>query len=56
MFTGVWLALTLVSGAAGWTGNSFMSEGGIAWEAHIGGFVGGLLAFYGLAPRPVRRA
>ena len=56
MFTAVWLALTLFSGAAGWTGNSFMSEGGIAWEAHVGGFVGGLLAFYVLAPRAVRPA
>jgi len=50
-FTAIWLALTLFSGAAGWTGNSFMAEGGIAWEAHLGGFVGGLLAFYALAPR-----
>ena len=56
MFTAIWLALTLFSGAAGWTGNSFMSEGGIAWEAHVGGFLGGLLAFYALAPRAVRRA
>lgn len=56
MFTAIWLALTLFSGAAGWTGNSFMSEGGIAWEAHIGGFAGGLAAFYALAPRAVRRA
>jgi membrane associated rhomboid family serine protease len=23
-----------------------MSDGGIAWEAHVGGFLGGLLAFY----------
>lgn len=51
MFTAIWLALTLVSGAAGWTGNSFLAEGGIAWEAHLGGFAGGLLAFYALAPR-----
>lgn len=51
MFTAIWLTLTLVSGASGWTGNSFLSEGGIAWEAHVGGFVGGFLAFYGLAPR-----
>ena len=51
MVTAIWLALTLFSGAAGWTGNSFMSEGGIAWEAHLGGFAGGLLAFYALAPR-----
>lgn len=56
MFTAIWLALTLFSGASGWTGNSFMSEGGIAWEAHVGGFAGGLLAFYALAPRAVRRA
>ena len=56
MFTAVWLALTLFSGAAGWTGNSFLAEGGIAWEAHVGGFIGGLLAFYGLAPRAVRAA
>ena len=56
MFTGVWLALTLLSGASGWTGNSFVAEGGIAWEAHVGGFIGGLLAFYALAPRVVRRA
>jgi membrane associated rhomboid family serine protease len=51
MFTAIWLALTLFSGAAGWTGNGFAAEGGIAWEAHVGGFVGGLLAFYALAPR-----
>lgn len=56
MFTGVWLALTLLSGASGWTGNSFVAEGGIAWEAHVGGFIGGLLAFYALAPKAVRRA
>lgn len=54
-FTAVWLALTLFSGGTGWTGNSFLSESGIAWEAHIGGFLGGLLAFYVLAPR-MRRA
>lgn len=56
MFTAIWLALTLFSGAAGWTGNSFMAEGGIAWEAHLGGFLGGLLAFYALAPRAGARA
>jgi membrane associated rhomboid family serine protease len=54
MFTAIWLALTLFSGAAGWTGNSFVSDGGIAWEAHIGGFLGGIAAFYLLAPRAVR--
>lgn len=51
MFTVIWLALTLFSGAAGWTGNSFIAEGGIAWEAHVGGFFAGLFCFYALAPR-----
>ncbi|WP_161957407.1 rhomboid family intramembrane serine protease [Aestuariivirga litoralis] len=51
VFTGVVLAITLFSGGTGWTGNSFLADSGIAWEAHIGGFFGGLLAFYVLAPR-----
>jgi len=55
VFTGVVLAITLFSGGTGWTGNSFMAEGAIAWEAHIGGFIAGVLAFYGFAPQ-VRRA
>jgi len=55
-FTAIWLALTLFSGGTGWTGNSFLSDSTIAWEAHIGGFLGGLLAFYVLAPRTVRNA
>lgn len=55
-FTAIWLVLTLFSGGTGWTGNSFLADSGIAWEAHIGGFLGGLLAFYVLAPRTVRTA
>lgn len=51
LFMAVWLAITLVSGGTGWTGTPFGTEASIAWEAHIGGFVGGLLAFYLLAPR-----
>ena len=54
MFTAIWLGLTLVSGATGWTGNGFVAESGIAWEAHIGGFIGGLAGFYALARRAVR--
>lgn len=46
MFAVVWLVITLVSGASAWTGNSFVPEGGIAWEDHIGGFFGGIAAFY----------
>lgn len=53
IFTAVWLVITLFSGATGFTGNSFMGAGAIAWEAHIGGFVAGLLAFYLLQKRGV---
>ena len=51
IFTLVWIAVTLFSGASGWTGASFMEEGRIAWEAHLGGFVAGLIAFYWLDRR-----
>lgn len=47
--TGVWLLINLLSvlGMFGPTG-----EGGIAWEAHVGGFAAGLLAFGLFDPRP----
>jgi membrane associated rhomboid family serine protease len=51
IFTLIWIAATLFSGASGWTGTSFMEEGRIAWEAHLGGFVAGLIAFYWLDRR-----
>ena len=51
IFTLIWIAVTLFSGASGWTGASFMEEGRIAWEAHLGGFVAGLVAFYWLDRR-----
>jgi membrane associated rhomboid family serine protease len=51
VFTGVVLAITLFSGGTGWTGNSFLAESSIAWEAHVGGFIAGIIAFYVLAPR-----
>lgn len=51
VFTAVVLGITLFSGGTGWTGNSFLPEGAIAWEAHVGGFIAGILAFYVLAPR-----
>lgn len=54
VFTAVWLAITLFSGATGFTGNSFMAGGQIAWEAHIGGFISGLAAFYLLRRQTVR--
>jgi membrane associated rhomboid family serine protease len=42
----LWLAVTLFSGATGWTGNSFADDFRIAWEAHLGGFLAGLISFY----------
>jgi membrane associated rhomboid family serine protease len=51
IFTIIWIAVTLFSGASGWTGAAFVDEGRIAWEAHLGGFVAGLLAFYALDRR-----
>ena len=51
IFTIIWIAVTLFSGASGWTGASFVEEGRIAWEAHLGGFVVGLVAFYLLDQR-----
>jgi membrane associated rhomboid family serine protease len=53
LFTVVWIAVTLFSGASGWTGASFVEEGRIAWEAHLGGFFAGLAAFYCLDPRRI---
>jgi membrane associated rhomboid family serine protease len=43
MFVGVWFALNLVFGLLG--SDSGLSSGAIAWEAHVGGFLAGLLLF-----------
>lgn len=43
IFLGVWVALNLLFGLGGLQFNG--SGAGIAWEAHIGGFVCGLFAF-----------
>jgi membrane associated rhomboid family serine protease len=53
IFTLIWIAVTLFSGASGWTGASFVEEGRIAWEAHLGGFAAGLFTFYWLDPRRI---
>lgn len=51
MFVAVLLAITLVTGI---TDVAFVEEGAnIAWQAHIGGFIAGLIAFYGLDQGPV---
>ena len=41
-FLGVWFGINLVFGL---TGGAGLSEGAIAWDAHIGGFVAGLVLF-----------
>jgi membrane associated rhomboid family serine protease len=50
-FTAIVFALTLFSGATGWTGTSYLEYGRIAWEAHLGGFAAGLFTFYWLDRR-----
>lgn len=54
IFALVWIAITLYSGATGWTGTGYLEEARIAWEAHLGGFTAGLLGFYLLDRRGVR--
>ena len=50
IFMGIWLAITLITGSSDMTAGAF--EGlQIAWEAHIGGFVLGLIGFYLVMPR-----
>lgn len=54
VFMAIWLALTLISGSSG-----LLIPGqpqNIAWEAHLGGFVAGLFAFYLLDRGPSRAA
>lgn len=42
-FLAVWFGLNLVFGL--WVGETAFASGAIAWEAHIGGFLAGLLLF-----------
>jgi len=51
-FLGIWILLNLLFGLGGVQLNG--SDAGIAWEAHIGGFVCGLLAF-GFFDRGIQR-
>jgi membrane associated rhomboid family serine protease len=43
MFVAVWFGVNLVFGLMG--SNSGLASGAIAWEAHVGGFIAGLLLF-----------
>ena len=49
MFTAVWFAINLVFGLAG--GVIAGAGSSIAWEAHVGGFLSGLLLFGYFDPR-----
>ena len=43
VFIGIWFALQLLSGLAFLSTPSSLNAGGVAWWAHIGGFILGLL-------------
>jgi membrane associated rhomboid family serine protease len=46
-FAAVFLVMTFVTGVSmAMTGTAFLEERNIAWEAHLGGFIAGLVLFY----------
>lgn len=54
-FAGLFLAVTLFTGATmAITQTAFLQERNIAWEAHLGGFIAGLVLFYLLDKKPFR--
>lgn len=56
MFAALFLVMTLFTGAAmALTGTAFLEERNIAWEAHLGGFIAGLILFYLLDKKPFRK-
>ena len=51
-FALVFLVITLLTGASmAMTGTAYLEERNIAWEAHLGGFIAGLVLFYLLDKR-----
>jgi membrane associated rhomboid family serine protease len=51
-FAALFLGITLITGASmAMTGTAFLEERNIAWEAHLGGFVAGIVLFYLLDKR-----
>jgi membrane associated rhomboid family serine protease len=48
LFTLVSLVITLLPAIGGVDSNQFSGGGAVAWQAHLGGFLAGLLAFYWL--------
>jgi membrane associated rhomboid family serine protease len=54
IFFGIWFGLNFLFGIAATPLG--LTDGGIAWQAHIGGFLAGLLVFPLLDPGSGRRA
>jgi membrane associated rhomboid family serine protease len=47
IFSVMWLGLTVFTATSQYfTGTAFLEERVIAWEAHLGGFIAGFIAFY----------
>jgi membrane associated rhomboid family serine protease len=54
-FAAVFMIATLLTGASmAMTGTAFLEERNIAWEAHLGGFIAGLILFYLLDKKQFR--
>ena len=54
VFLGIWFLIQFASGAAS-LGHSSALSGGVAWWAHIGGFLAGMLFLRFMAPRGAAR-
>jgi membrane associated rhomboid family serine protease len=47
IFTFIWLGATMITATSQYmTGTAFLEERVVAWEAHLGGFIAGLISFY----------
>jgi membrane associated rhomboid family serine protease len=56
-FTVMWLGLTLLTASTQYmTGTAFLEQRVIAWDAHLGGFIAGLIAFYLLSATVQRKS
>jgi len=54
VYLGFWFLSQLITGVSALTANTFQG-GGVAWWAHVGGFVSGALLVWVFAPRRPRR-
>ena len=49
---GLWFLLQFLSGAMETSSASAAASGGVAWWAHVGGFLAGMLLLYAMRPKP----